>query len=229
MTELRSQTRLSLKPTGTPGAPLGATGPMRRPWYFRPWTFVVAVVVLGGGAMVLTDLPHHVTKVQQTKAAAAVVRTVDSSIHPCVYAAAQAFALSHQDRAGSLTASQRAQVPALLSDDAKACSFTNTSVALLGTEIFGTLTLSSTPAGRALTAMVKSVLSWESIDAQRAIDALRALTIHPGSADAAAELQKAERALARHRAAADAAVVRARHALGTSHVPFPTLPNLPTP
>lgn len=227
-----SQTRLSLKPTGVPGGPLrpppSPAPPRRRPWYARTWVLAAAVVVLGGGALVLGDLPHHVTKVQQVKEAAAVVKAVDGSIHPCAYAAAQAFALSHQDSAGTLTSSERAQVPGLLADDAKACSFTNTSVALLGTEIFGTLTLSSTPAGRDLTVMVKSVLAWEATDAQGAIDALRTLLVHPTDAKAAAELRKWERYLGRDRGAADAAVERARRTLGTSHVPFPALPKLPT-
>lgn len=188
---------------------------------------VAAVVVLGGGSAVLGDLPHHVTKVQQVKEAAGVVNSVDSSVRPCAYAAAQAFALRRQYDAGTLSPSERAQVPGLLSDDAKACSFTNTSVALLGTEIFGTLTLSSTPAGRDLTAMVKSVLEWEASDAQGAIDALRALVVHPADAKAEALLRKREGFLARDRAAAYAAVERARKVLGTSHVPLPALPNLP--
>jgi hypothetical protein len=225
------QTRLSLKPSGPPTAYLGSTTqpPPRRPWYARRWTLVAAVVVLGGGSAVLVDFPHPVTKVQQVKEAAALVRTVDSSIHPCAYAAAQAFSLYHEDNGGSLSASERAQVPGLLADDAKACSFTNTSVAQLGTEIFGTLTLSSTPAGRDLTAMVKSVLDWVASDSQGAIDALRTMLVHPRDAKAAGELRKREGFLAQDRAAADAAVDRARTDLRTSHVPYPDLPNLPHP
>lgn len=231
MSRSRSQVRLSLRPSGPPAGPLEPAEPpaRRRPWYARPWVLVAAVVVLGGGAAAIVDLPHHITKVQQVKEAAAVVKTVDSSIRPCVYAVSQAFAFYQQDSGGVLSASQRSQLPKLVSDDAKACSFTNTSVALLGTDVFGTLTLSSTPAARDLTAMVGSVLVWESSDAQAAIVDIRALMANPGDAEVAAQLATRESLLAKARASADADVDRARKTLGTTHVPYPALPRLPQP
>jgi hypothetical protein len=229
MSTTRGQRLLSLKPSAPPAGPLGPMPPLerRRPWYARPWVLAAAVVVLGGGAAVIVDLPHHITKVQQVKEAAAVVKSVDSSIRPCVYAVAQAFTLYHEDTAGMLNASQRSQLPKLVSDDAKACSFTNTSIALLGTDVFGTLTLSSTPAARDLTAMVDSVLDWESSDAQAAIVDIRALIATPGDTKVAAQLATRERLLAKVRAAADADVDRARRTLATTHVPYPALPRLP--
>ncbi len=226
------RTLLSLKPsgpsTGNPG-PAPTPPPTRRPWFVRPWVLLLAVVVLGGGAAVLVDLPHHTTKVARVKEAAAVVDSIDSSIHECAYAVAQAFAFYHEDRAGTLSTSERAQLPGLVNDDAKACSFANTSVALLGTDIFGTLTLSSTPAARDLTAMVDSVLDWEATDALAAVEDIRSLIAHPGDAAAAAALAVRERDLAKDRAAADADIQRARRELGTSHVPYPALPRLPQP
>jgi hypothetical protein len=227
------ETLLSLKPSRRPADPVEPDQPppaaRHRPWYARPWVLVVAVVVLGGGAAVLVDLPHHTTKVQRVKEAAAVVDSVDSSIHECAYAVAQAFSLYHEDRTGTLDPAEHAQLPGLVSDDAKACSFANTSVALLGTDIFGTLTLSSTPAARDLTAMVDSVLDWEATDALAAVEDIRSLIADPRDAKAAAQLADRERFLFDDRAAADADIDRARKLLGTSHVPYPTLPSLPHP
>jgi hypothetical protein len=231
MRATRSAVRLSLKPSAPPADPRdGGTPPAQhRPWFTRPWVLGVTAVVVGVGAAVLVDLPHRTTKIQQVKEVAAVVRSVDSSIRPCVYAVGQAFTLYHDDTAGFLTTSERAALPKLISDDAKACSFTNTSVALLGTDVFGTLTLSSTPAARDLTAMVQAVLDWESTDAQTAVVDIRALISDPHDAAARAQLATRVRMLARARAEADTDVDRARQMLHTSHVPYPALPNLPSP
>jgi hypothetical protein len=158
-----------------------------------------------------------------------VVTTVDSSIRPCTYAVSQAFSLFERERAGTLDATERAQVPGLVGDDEKACSFTNTAVVRLGTTVFGTLTLSSTPAARDLTAMVKSVLEWMTSDALAAIDDITTLVSSPHDAKAARDLSVQERYLAKDRDAADAAVERANEALGSGSVPDPALPSLPLP
>lgn len=198
-----------------------------RPWYARGWILAVALAVVIGGISVLVDFPHRTSDAQQVREATSVVKTVNSSIRPCTFAVAQAFSLFRRERAGTLSAAQRSQVPGLVADDQRACSFANTSVVRLGTTIFGTLTLSSTPAGRDLTVMVKSVLDWMTSDAQAAIDDIQKLGVDPGDPTARRDLSTREAFLAKDRASADAAVGAADRALGSSSIPEPALPDLP--
>ncbi|MGH8989674.1 MAG: hypothetical protein ACRDXC_13955 [Acidimicrobiales bacterium] len=229
----RTTERIPLKPSTPLAEPVDIDAApqyrRQRPWYLRPWALIAALVIVGGGATVLVDYPHHETTRDRANEATAVVASVDSSIHECAYAVDQAFSFYEDDTSGVLTTSERSKLPKLVSDDQKACSFSNTTVALLGTSVFGTLTLSSTPVERDLTSMVDAILTWESSYAQASIVDIRALITDPQNKLAAAKLLHNERGLAKEGREADNAVDRVRKQLGTPRVPYPTLPHLPSP
>jgi hypothetical protein len=189
---------------------------------------VVAVVVIGV-ISVLLDLPHDSSHKQQVREVTAVVTAVDAAIKPCTYSVAQAFSLFRRENAGATTSSGLAKVSATVSDDEKACSSSDATAAPLGTTVFGTLTLSSTPAGRDLTTMVKAVLDWTTFDAPGAIEDIKVLLASPGDQKASKDLETRERTFANDRAAADRAIRQANIALRSSAVPDPDLPSLPVP
>lgn len=201
----------------------------RRPWHARRGLVVVAAVVVIGTISVLLDLPHHASATQRTQEATAVVTAVNSAIKPCTYSVAQAFSILQREHAGTVTAAELRQFPGIISDDEKACSSSDATAAPLGTTVFGTLTLSSTPAGRDLTTMVRAVLDWTTFDAPGAIEDIRVLLTSPDDAKASKDLQVREQTFAKDRTAADRAIRQANTALRSSAVPDPDLPKLPDP
>lgn len=219
--------------SGWPGGPTGPGGPEggdpfgpppARPWYRRPVALVAAVVVVVVGASVVADLPQHATPSQQATTIATVVKSINSDIHPCTYAASEAFSIYRQEAAGTLSAADRAHAPGFLSDDQVACSMTNQSVVQLGT-----LTLPQTAAGRELGTAIRGILEWESSDAVAAIEDIQTLQTQPGDAAALADLRKQERLLAADRQTALQAIRAASHDLGDADIGTPALPRLPSP
>jgi hypothetical protein len=185
---------------------------------------VVAAIVVVVGASVIADLPQRTTRSEQVATAATVISSVDTGIQPCTYAVSQAFSLYQSETSGTLTASERAQVPGLVNEDGQACSFANQSVLSIST-----ITLPNTPAGRDLGSVVKSVYQWMTSDAVAAVDDIGSLIAKPHDADARSDLAKQERLLASDREAADRALQAANRALGGAHVSDPALPALPGP
>jgi hypothetical protein len=196
--------------------------PKKRRWYKSGAVIVVAAILVVGGASVVADLPHHATRAQRIDTVDTVIRSVDTGIHPCTYAIDQAFTIYQRDASGTLDASQKAQVPGLVSQDAQACSFANQSVVNIAT-----ITIPGTTAGQHLSSVVKSVFEWMTSDAVGAMDDLESLISNPHDTSALDNLAKQERRLAGDRAAADRAMAAANRALGDAHVPAPALPKLP--
>lgn len=207
-------------PASDPFAP-----PPPKPWYKRSTAIGAAALVVIAGAAVVADLPTHATTSDHIATVATDVKAINTNVHPCGFAVAQAFSFYRQVTGGQLSATDRARVPGYLRDDQTACSFTDQSVINLGT-----LTLPQTAAGRQLADVVKSVLTWETSDGVAAIDDIETLVTTPRDAQAKADLLKQERLLASDRAATDRAMQRVNAALGpTAHVRPPALPRLPTP
>lgn len=194
----------------------------KKPWYRRGWFLVLVVVVVVGGASVIADLPHAASRSDQVAQATTLVKSVDADIRTCTYSLRQSEAIFARHQDGTLTPSQRAQVPSLLSQNEQACSFANQSVVDLGT-----LTLPSGPAGRDLGNMITNVEVWMTSDAVAAMVDMARIIEHPGDASAKDDLAKQEKRLATDRGKADADMRAAEGTLGGSSVPDPALPAAP--
>lgn len=205
---------------GTP--PLPPFG--KRPWYRSGAIIAVAAVAVVVGASVIADLPKHNSTAQQASQATTVIKSVDTGIHPCTYAVSEAFSLYQSEEQGTLTASERSQVPGLMNDDAQACSFANQGVVNIST-----ITLPNSPAGRELGTVIDTVYKWMTSDAVGAMDDLETLLSDPHDAAAKSDLAKEERLLAADRTSADRGIKTVERALGGAHVPDPALPRLPGP
>lgn len=194
----------------------------KRPWYRRGWFLVLVVAVVVVGASIIADLPHRATRADQVAQATTLVKSVDGDIRTCTYSLRQTETIFDRQEAGTLTASQRAQVPGLLSGNEQACSFANQAVVDLGT-----ITVPSGAAGKDLGTMITNVEVWMTSDAVAAMRDMGTLIQDPGDARATHGLQHEEQLLAKDRAKADGDITDAERVLGGSHIPDPALPRAP--
>jgi hypothetical protein len=179
--------------------------------------FAVALVAVVVAAVVL-DLPSPSTPAAARAAAVSIIDEVNSDVGPCAFAVSEASTLYRDEMMGELTAAHRRQVPTLLQDDAGACSFTSSGINdLSGIDEPGS------GAGKYLSLIVSSTLSWTTSDALGAIDDVVALTGDRGNVAAARNLAVRQRALATDRRAAAAALG------GSERVAHASLPALDLP
>jgi len=204
---------------GRDAAPAGP----KRPWYRRR-SFVVGVVVAAVLAVtVVTDLPQPATRASQISESTAIMQEVNADIAACAYATHESFLIYHDQTAHTLTASDRSRVPGLLRDDQSACSFTNSSIFDLSSNI----NTPDTPAGRHLGQLVAVIMLWSTSDALGAIEDIQTLTDHPQNAKALRDLTRREKLLDHDRAQVVAQLDGADRVLRT-HLPGPGLPTVPT-
>lgn len=194
----------------------------KRPWYRRTWFLAALVLVVVAGASVIADLPHRASTAQLAAEATTLVKSVDADIRTCTYSLRQSYTIYGEQQAGTLTSSERSQVPSLLSQNEQACSFANQAVVSLGT-----LTVPKGPAGTDLSAMITSVEVWMTSDAVAAMGDIQAIVADPASSVAAHHLAHEEQLLHQDRAKADSAITAGRQALGGSSIPDPALPVTP--
>ena len=206
---------------GAPDA-RGAATP-REPWYQRR-----AVLLAGGVAVVLaiaivTDLPTPTSHAADVGSAAAFVKEVNTDLRACGFALEEAYSFRVDQLRGSLSASERAQLPTLLSDDAVACSYIDPSITDL-TSLESPETTAAQPIGQ----MVATATLWVTADALGAIEAIEVLRTHPTDAAAMTTLARDTIRLARDRSSARASIAQANAQLGTHRLgvdlPVVTLP-----
>jgi hypothetical protein len=198
-----------------------ARTPERPVWYKRTWVLATAGVAAVLIACVAVDLPSHTTAAADTADQTSVMQQINSGIGGCSYGVKETFTIYQDQKRGSLTASDRAEVPAMMRDDQDACSFTSSDIYDLS-NVEGT----GTPAGKYVGNVVNVVTLWATSDALSAIEDIQTLQTDPGDAAAIANLSKQEVALARDRAQADADVDAAQRILHVT-LPAPDLPSLP--
>ena len=209
----------SLPEPGLPGLP--PEGGTARPWYRRRGALAAGVVVVLVAITVVTDLPQHASPRQQAASADAVVKAINTDVHPCTFAVKQTFELYADESDPSVSAGDRARIPRMMTDDQAACSFTNATIFALAT-----ITTPGSAAGRDMGDAVNTVTLWVTSDALAAIEQIQTLTTHPGDAGARARLAKEERLLASDRAKAEADITAAGRLLG-ARIMRPDLPRLP--
>ncbi len=204
--------------TTAQGEMVGGTPPEVGPpgsWWRRRPVLVSLVVVVVLVATILTDLPQSATPAVQYGTDVQVLRQINSDVAPCSYAVGEAFMIHRRQLAGTLTASERAEVPKLLTDDQMACSFTSQSVFdLSNVEVPGSTS------GRYLQNLVGTATTWVTSDSLRAIEAIQSLWGNRHDAAALRKLARAEQLMSEDRALA------LRDMAGADHVVKRKLPRL---
>jgi hypothetical protein len=198
-----------------------AQPPAKPVWYRRGWVLASAAVAALVVASVLVDLPSHTTVATDTADQTAIMKQINTALAGCSYGVKETFTIYQDQRAGSLTTSDRALTPSMLRDDQSACSFTSSSIYDLS-NVQGT----ATPAGKDIGQVVSVATLWATSDALAAIEDIQSLWSDPTDAPALADLRKRQVALARGRNQADAYVVAADRILHAS-IPMPDMPDLP--
>ncbi len=194
-------------------------------WY-RHRVFLVAVgVVVVIGVAVLTDLPTPTSRANDAKGENAVIGEINADVAPCLFSVREAFTLYADETSGRLSASNRAQIPALLRDDQTACSYTDDSIFELSD-----IDVSGSAAGKQVSQAVNTVTVWATSDALGAIEDVQALSSRAADHKARAQLQVQLRLLAEDRAKATAEIDTAgkilRTKLATLDVSTESLPSV---
>jgi hypothetical protein len=201
----------------TPKNPPGAKP---TPWRRRRALLVGGAVVVILAITVLTDLPVNTSRSQDIAGERSVMQELNADIAPCALAVHQALGIWGLQASHTLTASDRANTPGLLSDDQSACSFTNESIYdLTNIEVPGS------PAGKEIGDLVATATLWTTSDALRAIEDVQTLMTNPTDAKALGSLSVEERRLAADRRSANAEDGAADRILDT-RLPRPDMPAL---
>jgi hypothetical protein len=175
------------------GQPQSSAPP--RPWYRRRPLLIGLGVAVILAVTIVTDLPEAQTRGTQISDDSSVIASVNADTSSCVFAAKESFTILRDAKQQSLTSADKADVPALLTDDQNACSFTNNDIYNLSN-----IEVSGTASGRIMQHMVSTVTTWTTSDAIIAIEAIQTLSRDPSNVKAGKMLVHAEHALATDRA-----------------------------
>jgi len=209
------------EPTAFDPASMSTTSlaPFKTIWYKRPWVLVTFAIVVVVAISVITDLPHPITKAQDAASQNANITQINKDIAPCVFALQESFSFYTKDVNGSLSASNKAQVPSLLTNDQTACSLASGSLY----DMTQNIQILDTSAGKHIDKMMSVVLIWCTGDALKAIEDIQYLFSHPGDAAKIRDLGVQQAMLANDRQLALNDVVAANAILGINLTP-PQLP-----
>jgi hypothetical protein len=206
------------------GGPPFELPPLKRAWYRRRAVVVGAAVAIIVAITVVSDLPQNTSLAQQVQQNTTVLHEIHDDAASCLYAVSEAFNFYGEASNGSLSASDRAELPGLLTDDQGACSLTNNSIYDLSD-----IEVPGGSAGHDLGEVVNTLNLWVTSDALAAIEAIMTLTRDPTNAAALSELSSAERLLASDRRAVENEIDAADTSLGGANLPGLGLPSLPVP
>jgi hypothetical protein len=194
-------------------------------WYKRPWFLVVVVVAAVVVVSVISDLPHPITRAQDTGDQNAALKQINGDLSTCTFSLKEAFNLYRLDVENRLTPANVAALPALLTGDYSFCSGT-TSPLLDMTE---NLQIVDTAAGKQMEGLRNAVFTWINYDARNAIGDIEYLVAHPGDAKRLADLTKEQNLMVQDRQLALNYLGRAENLLGSSlrNLNLPTMARLP--
>ncbi len=145
--------------------PASSLSTLRAVWYRRPWFLVTVVVVIVVAVSVLTDLPHPVTRASDAALQNDTITLINTDIAPCSFALKESFSFYNELRSGTLSASNIAQVPKLLTDDQVSCTLASGPIY----DLTNNIEPSNTRAGKYIQSMSVLVISWATNDAKDAI------------------------------------------------------------
>jgi hypothetical protein len=155
------------------------------PWYRRRSFLVPAVSAVVVAAVVVTDLPEANSRASEISNSVSVVSQVNDNVGPCSFALSEALTIYRELKAGSLTTPELSQVPALLTDDQNACSFTNDAIYNLST-----MDVPGGAYGNELGQVVATATLWATSDALGAIEQIQLLETAPSDRAALTSLAK---------------------------------------
>jgi len=193
-------------------------------WYKRPWVLITIAVVVVVALSVLSDLPHRITKQEDAASQNATIKQINGDLKACTFAVNEAFSFYNKYVAGTLNATELAQIPPLLIGDQTACSFASQPVY----DLTNNIQPRETTAGKEIDKVLRVAQQWMTNNALASIEDIQYLFKNPGAALKIADLTKQESGLARTRLRALADVHAAETDLGMTLVPLkiPVLPHL---
>jgi hypothetical protein len=193
-------------------------------WYKRPWFLITVAVVVVLAFSVLSDLPQRITKKEDAASQNATIKQVNGDLKACAFAVKEAFFFYNEDVAGTLKASELAQIPPLLIGDVTACSFASQPVYDLTSNIQPRGTI----AGKHIEKVLRVVQQWMTNSALASIKDIQYLFKNPGAALKIADLTKQQVHLIQTRQLALSDVHAAENVLGITLTPLkiPVLPHL---
>jgi hypothetical protein len=194
-------------------------------WFRRPWFLATIGIIVVIAISVVTDLPHPVTKAQDTSQQNGVIKLINSDTPPCVFALNQSFTFYRQALAHTLTPSQLPTVKNYLLENQTACSFASGPIY----DMTNNIQPIDTPPGKKIDAALQSTVKWITYDAVGAIVDIRRYFAGSVRQANVTSLSTYENALASDRAAEIADVAAASQMLGTTLTPIniPVVPRLP--
>ena len=189
-------------------------------WYKRPWFLITVAIVIVVAISIVTDLPRHITVVQDVAAQNSAMKQINVDIKPCTFGLQEASGFYHREKTSHLSVSQMNVITTYLVSDQTVCSFAGPSMS----ELTNNLQIVDTPAGKYLEKMRAETVTWMDSDANGVIYDIWYLSTHRGTAKTLTDLKRRIAFLAQDRQIALAYLADADAALGTTL----TMLNLPT-
>lgn len=203
---------------------MSSLGITKAVWYRRPWFLLTVALVVVAAISVIVDLPGHMTPKQDASTQNASIKEINADLEECSFAVRQSFSFYNQDVAGTLTSSDLAQLPTLLTGNQTACSFASEPVY----DLTNNLQIDDTKAGIHIDHMLSAVEQWITNNALASIEDIQYLVNHPGNTKKIQNLAAEESDLQRGRTRALNDEAIAQKILGLTLVPvrLPVLPHL---
>lgn len=195
-------------PSGLSGETAEKGGAPHAWWRRRGWLIVLVVLAIVA-VTVLTDLPGSDSKAAQYSGDSGVISALNSSLASCDYAVQESFLIHRRQLGGTLTSSERAQVPGLLGQDQEACSYTSQDIYDLSD-----IEVPGSSSGKYLESAVGTVTTWATSDALGAIVEIERLYGKPGDATAKRTLARDQRRMYSSRAVVLGDIAKADRVLG---------------
>lgn len=194
-------------------------------WFRRPWFLATVGIILVVAVSVITDLPHPLSKSEDTAQQNGTIKLINADAAPCIFALKESFSFYRADLSQTLSPANLKTVKNYLLQDQTVCSFASGPIS----DMTNNIQVSDTAPGKKVDAALASVVKWLTYDGVATILDIRnyfgATPFHMDTAS----LSQHENMLSQDRAAVLADVQSASELLGTTLIPInlPALPRLP--
>lgn len=185
-----------------------------KPWWKSRSALIAFGVFAVAAITVVTDLPLSSSPASNVASARSVVGEVAGDVAPCSYAVNESLRLYEDVRTGTLSKSDRSEVPGLVRQDYAACSLTDASI-----DDLAGIDEPNSPLGRDLNQIVSQTLNWCVPNAMRMIGDVSVLIERPRNVAEKIALTKSERELVREDALIEKSVSELKLFLATKSLP----------
>jgi hypothetical protein len=145
--------------------PSSSLSAQRAVWYRRPWFLATVGIILVIAVSVITDLPHPVTKAEDTSQQNGVIKQINGDTSPCIFALKESFTFYRDELNHTLAASNLPTVKNYLLEDQTACSFASGPVY----DMTNNIEPIDTAAGKKVDSAMAAVVKWITYDSVAAI------------------------------------------------------------